>query len=31
MDELLPRAQDAHKLLVHGTTKCLLVARLEGQ
>ena len=31
MDELLPRALDAHKLLAHGTTTGLLVARLEGQ
>jgi hypothetical protein len=29
MDELLPRARDAHKLLAHGTTTCLLFARLE--
>jgi len=31
MDEPLSRALDARKLLAHGTTKCLLVARLEGQ
>ena len=30
MDELLPRARDAHKLLAH-TTTCLVLARLEGQ
>ena len=31
MDELLSQALEANKLLAHGTTKCLLVARLEGQ
>ena len=31
MDELLPLALDAHKLVAHSTTTCLLVAGLEGQ
>ena len=31
MDELRSQALDTRKLLAHGTTTCLLLARLERQ